>query len=201
MFKVGLTGGIGSGKSTLARLFSKLDVCVINLDEISRQVVLPGQPALNQIEHRFGPGILTCSGELDRSKLRQRVFDSKIDREWLESLLHPLIRKRQDELIAAAPGTYVVIEIPLLVENKLAGTVDRVLVVDLPRETQIERAADRDDSTPLEITKILEAQATRQDRLAAADDVLSNDGSIEELRTKAEALHQKYLQLAARNSS
>ncbi|MCL4143744.1 UNVERIFIED_CONTAM: hypothetical protein GTU68_022571 [Idotea baltica] len=196
MLKIGLTGGIGSGKSTAAKRFSELGVSVINLDEISREVVLPGSPALEKIREHFGSEILLQNGALDRQKLREIIFQHESERSWLEDLLHPIIRDRQNELIESAESNYVVIEIPLLTENQLQHTVDRVLVIDIEEQDQIKRAAGRDGANTNEISAILKSQASRKERLSIADDVIENSGSIEELHTKVLELHEQYLEIS-----
>lgn len=196
MFKVGLTGGIGSGKSTVASFFSELGITVISLDEISRMVVAKGEPALAEITEHFGPIVSGDDGNLDRKALRRIIFGDEQARLWLESLLHPLIRKKQNQILDAAPGDYAMIEIPLLAENQLQKTVDRVLVVDLPESIQLERASKRDKADKSAVEAILNSQANREDRLSIADDVIENDGSIEDLKSQVEMLHQNYLKLA-----
>ena len=199
MLKVGLTGGIGSGKSTAAKFFANLGVTVIDLDQISRELVEPGTPALEQITERFGSVILQKNGGLNRGKLGEIVFSNKEDKEWLEKLLHPKIRERQQALIDSATDPYVLIEIPLLAENQLQKTVDRVLVVDVEEQTQVSRAAKRDNRSQTEIAAILNAQASREDRLQIADDVINNDGDTDELQNQVDHLHERYLQLAHSN--
>ena len=196
MLRIGITGGIGSGKSTAANLFAQLGVTVINLDQISRDVVKPGSPTLTEIQLHFGSTILSDDGTLNRQKLREIVFQNDSERIWLEDLLHPLIRKKQEDLIQSAQSSYVVIEIPLLTENNLQKTVDRVLVIDAAEQDQIYRAAMRDDTDKDQISAILKSQASRQERLAIADDVIENSGTMEALSEKVPQLHEKYLELA-----
>ena len=196
MLRIGITGGIGSGKSTAANLFAQLGVTVINLDQISRDVVKPGSPTLTEIQLHFGSTILSDDGTLNRQKLREIVFQNDSERIWLEDLLHPLIRKKQEDLIQSAQSSYVVIEIPLLTENNLQKTVDRVLVIDAAEQDQIYRAAMRDDTDKDQISAILKSQASRQERLAIADDVIENSGTMEALSEMVSQLHEKYLELA-----
>ena len=197
MLKIGLTGGIASGKSALATLFSSFGIPVINLDAISRDLVEPGEPALRDIVEHFGDHVLSSDGTLDRRQLRELIYGSPSEREWLEALLHPLIRARQNELINAASSPYVMIEIPLLVEKQLQHSVDKVLLVDTPRALQLERAMKRDNASMDDIERILDIQASREERLAIADDVVVNDGGLAELQDQAEQLHHTYIALAA----
>ena len=195
MLTIGLTGGIGSGKSTLAKIFSDLGITVINLDDIARDLVAIGTPALARITEHFGTSILFESGALNRSALRQRIFASNDEREWLEALLHPLIKKEQARQLSQARSPYVVVEIPLLTENNLKDTVDRVLVVDVPESIQIARTQSRDQVAADDVRHILDAQASRQERLSIADDVVTNDGTLEDLKGAALLLHRRYLAL------
>jgi dephospho-CoA kinase len=196
MFRVGLTGGIGSGKSSLAAEFKKLGVPVIDLDQVSREVVKPGGPALNQIFEHFGQGILTTDKTLDRDALRQRVFENTAERIWLESVLHPLIRLRCSELEAELNTPYLILEIPLLAENLDAQKLDRVLVVDLPESIQVERTMQRSCLSEAEVRSIIDRQASREVRRSIADDIVENPGSPQELKQVATELHEKYLSLA-----
>lgn len=196
MLKIGLTGGIGSGKSTAATMFVELGATLIDLDKISRDLVKPGMPSLEKISEHFGSDILDSQGGLDRAKLRELIFADKREKDWLENLLHPLIREQQQRLIDSATGPYTLIEIPLLVENQLQHTVDRILVVDVNEQTQLARASERDNRDRSQIAAILASQASREERLKIADDVINNNGAIEELKQRVEDLHGKYLQLA-----
>jgi dephospho-CoA kinase len=196
MFRVGLTGGIASGKSTVAALFAALGVPVIDTDQIAREVVAPGSAQLPAIQARFGTGVVNPAGELNRAALRQIVFQDPAARRDLEALLHPAIReeveRRSRQLAAADPSIYQMIAIPLLVEGGRRIAVDRVLLVDCPVELQIRRVMARDAASEAQARAILDAQATRAQRLAVADDVIVNDGELAALRDRVWALHQTY---------
>jgi dephospho-CoA kinase len=197
-YRVGLTGGIASGKSTAAKFFGALGVPILDSDQIARDVVEPGQPPLERLVERFGRGILTEDGHLDRPALRNIVFTDPKARADLEALTHPAIGAAMEAQSAAAGGAYQILVIPLLVEKNLASHVDRVLVVDCDEELQISRLRDRDGSTPEQVAAILKAQAPRATRLKAADDVISNDADFNAVRDQVAALHARYLELAAR---
>ncbi|AWF82362.1 dephospho-CoA kinase [Microbulbifer sp. A4B17] len=201
MFTVGLTGGIGSGKSAAAGYFRDLGIHVVDADWAARVVVQPGKPALEQIAQHFGAGALLESGELDRSKLRTLIFDNPSERQWLESLLHPLIRKEITSSLNGSQGPYAILESPLLIESGQYELVNRVCVVDLPEALQLERASARDNSQQEQIRKIMATQLTRQQRLERADDVLDNTTDLAILRGQVEQLHQKYLQIAQAEQS
>ena len=194
--KIGLTGGIASGKSTVADMFAELGVPVIDTDVIARELVMPGQPALDEIRQRFGNAMITDSGELDRTAMRAAIFSDRDARRDLEAILHPRIgaetRRRSDE----ADGVYQVIVVPLLVESSLRGFVDRVLVVDCDEETQVQRLLARDAETREQAERILAAQSHRQKRLEIADDVINNSGELEDTRARVIELHQYYCQLS-----
>ncbi|MBT5330953.1 MAG: dephospho-CoA kinase [Porticoccaceae bacterium] len=196
MLRIGLTGGIGSGKSTAAAEFKKLGVSVIDLDQLARDVVQTGTPALNKISDHFGEQILLESGELDRAELRNIIFGDAKEKEWLENLLHPLIRERQLELESRSTSPYLVIEIPLLVENIEAQKVDRILVVETPREDQVLRTMARSQLSESEVNDIISGQATAEERRAVAQDRIDNSGSIPELAAQVETLHISYCELA-----
>jgi dephospho-CoA kinase len=197
-FRVGLTGGIASGKSTAAKFFGALGVPILDSDQIARDVVEPGQPPLERLVERFGPGILTPDGHLDRPALRNIVFSDPKARADLEALTHPAIGAAMEARSAAAGGPYQILVIPLLVEKNLAAHVDRVLVVDCDEELQVRRLRDRDGSTAAQVQAILKAQAPRAARLKAADDVIKNDTDMSAVRDQVAALHARYLELAAR---
>lgn len=196
-YLVGLTGGIASGKSAAGRAFRNLGVEVVDADEVSREVVAPGQPALAALAAAFGTGILRPDGTLDRPALRQRVFADPVALATLNGITHPAIRARLMARAAAAHGPYAVLEVPLLVEGGLARAVDRILVVDCSEDLQRERLRSRDGTGPAEAEAILAAQASRTTRLAAADDVITNTGSLADLDAAVAALHARYLALAA----
>lgn len=195
-YRVGLTGGIASGKSTVANEFRRLGVEVYSADDIARELVVPGSPLLADLVHAFGPGILTTQGELDRARLRETVFADSGARARLNALMHPAIRARLFAHADAAAGTYVVLEIPLLVEGGLEGEVDRVLVVDCPESVQLERLTSRDRVSAAQAMATLSAQATRADRRSVADDIVENSGSTDALRDAVRALHDRYRALA-----
>jgi dephospho-CoA kinase len=200
--RIGLTGGIASGKSTVTQRFAELGVPVIDADVASRSVVEPGRPGLAQVVQRFGAGVLDERGGLDRRALRNLVFKDSSLRQALDAILHPLIRAEMEHEAEAAKGPYVVMAIPLLVEGgSYAKRVDRVLVVDAEETLQIQRLQARDGSSAEQARAILASQASRAARLAAADDVLSNTGTVAELRQAVDRLHEQYLQLAQTSSS
>ena len=196
-YTIALTGGIGSGKSSIARQFAAFGVNVIDADLIAREVVEPGTPALQAIEARYGGAILTEQGSLDRSRLRDIIFQTPEEKNWLNALLHPLINARTQQLIAAASSPYVLWVVPLLVENQLQHQADRVLVIDVDEATQIVRTRQRDQISLAQAQRILAAQATRQQRLACADDIIDNSGEPEDALPQVAELHQRYLRLAA----
>lgn len=193
---VGLTGGIGSGKSTVADMFAALDVPVIDADEIAREVVAPGRPALAEIVREFGDGVQTAGGGLDRGALRELVFPEPARRARLEAILHPRIRGEMQRRLHAVRAPYCILCIPLLLEAGQLDMVDRVLVVDLPREEQIRRTRARDGVARETVEAILDAQADRTRRQQAADDVIDNSGPLEALHEQVESLHRRYLQAA-----
>ena len=200
--RIGLTGGIASGKSTVTQRFGELSVPVIDADVASRIVVEPGKPGLAQVVRRFGVGVLDADGRLDRRALRSLIFKDSSLRQALDAILHPLIRAEMEREAAEANGPYVVMAIPLLVEGGSPGKrVDRVLVVDADETLQIQRLRARDGSSEDEARAIIVSQASRTARLAAADDVLLNTGSVAELRQAVDRLHEQYLQQAQTSSS
>ena len=196
-YTVALTGGIGSGKSTVADAFFRLGINVIDADIIARQVVEPGMPALAAIEESFGPQMLTSDGALNRRALREHIFALPDDKTWLNSLLHPLIQQETQRQFQQATSPYVLWVVPLLVENKLYHRADRVLVVDVARETQLHRTMQRDKVSREHAENILAAQASREERLAVADDIINNNGTPDAIASDVARLHARYLQLAA----
>lgn len=195
-FRVGLTGGIASGKSTVASLFAALGVPIIDTDVIAREVVAPGTSLLARIAEELGPGVLAEDGSLNRSRVRDLVFSDPAARVALEALTHPAIRAEMERQADATAAAYSMLAIPLLVEKGSRSVVDRVLVVDCDEELQIRRLQARDGSTLDQAQAILAAQATRKARLAAADDVIRNDGDLHTLRDQVATLHARYLELA-----
>jgi dephospho-CoA kinase len=192
MLVIGLTGGIGSGKSTVARLFAAMDIPVIDMDLIARQVVEPGLPALEQITQEFGSDVLDDNGRLDRRRLRELIFDSKEKRRRLEAILHPVIRQETQRQISELDASYCIVVIPLLLESQQNSLVDRILVVDVPESLQISRTMKRDDISAEDAQKILAAQIDRDSRLAAADDVIDNSVELSQVRDRLAELDQQY---------
>ncbi len=197
-FLVGLTGGIGSGKSAAADHFSTHGVAVVDADVASRVVVEPGQPALSAIADHFGADILQADGSLDRAALRQKVFADAQQRQWLQQLLHPLISAYLREQISAAAAPYVLLVNPLLVESRQHHWCQRVLVIDAPESMQLSRTMARDNNSRQQVENIMRAQASREQRLAAADDVIVNDADLAQLHLKVDQQHQVYLSLSRR---
>lgn len=197
MFTIGLTGGIASGKSVVAEMFVALGAALVDTDQLSREIVAPGQPGLDAVRKIFGPQVLTEGGELDRAAMRRLIFEDPHKRKTLETLLHPRIRSLMLERIERSEGPYTIAAVPLLVESGFAPLFDRVLVVDCPEAAQLERLVHRDRMDEREARAILEAQVDRATRLAAADDVIDNSSTLEATRRQVEELHRSYLQLAA----
>ncbi|MBC8026307.1 MAG: dephospho-CoA kinase, partial [Steroidobacteraceae bacterium] len=196
-FRVGLTGGIACGKTTVANFFAALGVPIIDTDLLAREVVALGSALLPRIAEHFGPEILAADGGIDRRMLRERVFADAAERGWLEELTHPAIRALTDERSAAARGPYSIVAIPLLVETQGAERFSRVLVVDCEPESQIARVQARDGITRDAAMRMLAAQVSRATRLAAAHDIIRNDGDLAALRDQVEKLHRTYLAAAA----
>jgi dephospho-CoA kinase len=200
MFKVGLTGGIGSGKSMVAATLTSLGVTVIDTDQVARDLTGPGGLAMPAIRETFGDQVVQADGALNRAVMREHVFSDPDARHRLEAILHPMIRQEVGRLAAAASGQYLVFEVPLLVESgRWHDQVDRICVVDCEPETQIARVMTRSALTRDQVERILQAQATRQQRLALADDIIANENatSAEQLRQQVLVLHQRWCNLAA----
>ncbi|WDA24908.1 dephospho-CoA kinase [Aeromonas hydrophila] len=201
MYVVAITGGIGSGKTTVANQFAELGIEVVDADIIAREVVEPGTPALAAITAHFGSEVITPDGQLDRRRLRERVFTDPQAKGWLNALLHPLIRTEMQRQCAAARSPYCLLVVPLLVENRLTALANRVLVIDVDEATQIERTCRRDGVSREQAQAILAAQASRAKRLAAADDVLDNqNGTPEVIKSRILALHETYLAFASQQA-
>ena len=200
-YRIGLTGGIASGKSVVAGMFADLGVPVIDTDVIAREVVEPGQPALEEICKRFGKHMIDAAGNLDRAEMRKEIFADEEARLDLEAILHPRIGAETRRQADAANGDYQIIVVPLLVSSQLIDFVDRVLVVDCGEETQMQRLLARDSETVEQAERILATQASRAQRLGIADDVINNDRSLRETLSSVMALDQKYRHLAAHRDS
>ena len=192
---IGLTGGIGSGKTLVSDLFAKHNIDIIDADIIARQVVAPGEPALGKIVEKFGPAIISADGHLDRISLREQVFTNPELKQWLNNLLHPLIRQQMITQTQQATSPYCILSVPLLVENGMRHMVNRLLVVDVEEQNQLKRASARDGQTEQQIRHIMDAQATRAQRLEVADDLIDNNHSIEETEKQVEKLHSYYLDI------
>jgi len=199
MLVVGLTGGIGSGKTAVSRIFETLGAPVIDTDVLARALVAPGQPALAQIVAAFGTDCLDTSGALNRAQLRRIVFANAAKRARLEAILHPKIRACVQQRIAQLQAPYCIVVIPLLLESDMSDLVDRILVVDVPEAIQIQRVIERDRMDRAQAAAMLAAQASRAERLAIADDIIDNSGSIAALEPNTVLLHQRYLKLATRS--
>lgn len=196
-YVIGVTGGIGSGKTAVSDYFAQLGITVVDADVASRVVVEPGRPALAQIAEHFGPQILQADGTLDRAQLRTAIFKDPAERVWLEGLLHPLIRQEIKDGLNNATSPYALLVSPLLVESGQSKFTQRVLVVDVPAELQLQRTVNRDNNSPDQVKAIMAAQASREQRLANADDVIVNDGTLEQLHRQVDALHEMYLGLSS----
>lgn len=190
---VGLTGGIGSGKTAVSTLFEKSGIDVVDADLCSRRVVEKGQPALQAIEHHFGPGILNSDSTLNRAALREKIFADVKERLWLEQLLHPLIHQELETQLQKSSSAYTILVSPLLIEAGQNNLCQKIVVVDVPESLQIERTTQRDSNSRELVESIIATQAPRTKRLAMADEVIKNTGSLADLETKVLALHQKFL--------
>ena len=195
MLIIGLTGGIGSGKSAVSDKFKSLGITVVDADVAARTVVEPGQPALAEIERHFGSNILNQEGVLDRAQLREIMASDSEERVWLESVLHPKIGEQIAKELNESTSPYTIYVAPLLLETNSQKMCSRVLVVDVPKEIQIQRTAERDKVSEIQIEKIVAVQMEREERLEKADDVLVNTGTIKELEEQVVKLHQKYLEM------
>jgi dephospho-CoA kinase len=192
---LGLTGGIGSGKSAAAQCFVDLGIHLVDADHAARWVVEPGRPALAQIAEHFDAEVLQADGTLNRAALRELIFKDPQQRVWLEGLLHPLIREEIRQYLARAESPYAILVSPLLLETSQHQMVKRVLVVDVPEAVQIERTVLRDKTNEAQVRAILKAQASREERLSRADDVIVNDRDPAWLKSEVERLHHFYLTL------
>ena len=201
MLIIGLTGGIGSGKTTASQFFEDLNVTVIDADHITRALVAPGQAALTEITKQLGDDLILPNNELDRARLRQRIFEHPEQRQILEAILHPRAREAALQKLASLrdssnPPLYVILSVPLLVESGWIDMVHRVLVVDVSPAQQQQRASQRDGLSTEQINAVISSQVDRNSRLAVADDVIHNDSGLAALQSQVKMLHQHYLQLA-----
>jgi len=196
MWTVGLTGGIGSGKSAASALFEQHGICVVDADVVAREVVEPETPALGKIAEHFGADILDAHGKLDRAKLRAIIFSKSDEKNWLEHLLHPLIRTEIKKKLNNAYSPYAILVSPLLFETDQHLLVNRTLLIDLPEALQRSRAAKRDNSNAEQIQKIIDNQLSRECKIDRADDIISNMHDFAYLREEVDRQHLHYLELA-----
>ena len=190
---IGLTGGIGSGKTAVSDSFEALGIDVVDADLASRVVVQKGKPCLLKIAQHFGEDILTKEAELDRAKLREIIFKSEEEKNWLESLLHPAIANQIQDELNASKSPYTILVSPLLLETNQKDFCSKVLLVDVPVETQVERTLKRDGVSKEQVQAIINSQISRNDRLNLADEVIVNDGTLEDLEIAVKILHEKFL--------
>lgn len=197
---IGLTGGIASGKTTVADLFQEhFNIEIVDADIVAREVVALGSDGLRQIAEHFGETILLEDGTLNRAKLREQIFSNPEDKTWLNALLHPMIRQKIEEGLTNIRSPYGLLVAPLLIENQMQGMADRVLIVDVPTEVQIERTMSRDNVSEEQVKAILKSQASREQRLAVADDVIKNHTKNQDLLPQITDLHQKYLAISTQD--
>lgn len=192
---IGLTGGIGSGKSTVGTLFNALGITVIDADQLTRQLVEPGKPAYHSIVKKFGYSILKSDKTIDRAKLRHLIYQDADTKKWIESLLHPLVRKLMSTQAATSKSPYTILMIPLLLESEPNPLIDRILVVDCDEKIQIDRVKSRDHFSEEEVKRILACQVSRTDRLKKADDIIINLTDLTSLKDQITKLHSFYLSL------
>ncbi|MEX1222803.1 MAG: dephospho-CoA kinase [Idiomarina sp.] len=196
MMVVGVTGGIGSGKTTVTDLFAAHGITVVDADVVARAIVMPGQPCLQRLQNAFGDDVLTQDGSLNRAWLRDKIFSDNTAKKQVNDIMHPAIRTELLRQLHSADSPYVILSAPLLVENQLTKLCNRVLVVDVTTATQRQRTLARDGVSAAQVDAILAAQASRAERLAAADDVIDNNGPVNALTEQVAQLHQQYLSIA-----
>ena len=192
---IGVTGGIASGKTTIANIFASYNIDIIDADIIARDIVAQGSPALKQIKQHFGTDIILECGALNRAKLRHIIFSVQQEKDWLNALLHPLIRQQITRAISLASSPYCLLVAPLLLENKMQNMVNHILVIDAEPQTQIQRTMARDNNSHQQAQAIVNAQINRQQRLEFADDIIKNNDSLNDLTNDVKSLHYKYLSL------
>lgn len=196
MLVIGITGGIGSGKSAATDYLASKGITVVDADRVSRTVVEPGRPALEEIRAHFGQGVIQEDGTLDRRALREIVFADAAERKRLEAITHPAIAREMLAQIQSSTSPYTILVSPLLLETSQRQMVDRVLLVDVPEPLQMERTARRDQVPETQVRQIMQAQMDRQERRRRADDIVVNDDSLESLYRQLDELHEKYLDMA-----
>lgn len=196
MFILGITGGIGSGKTAVTREFEKLGINVIDADIAARTVVAIGSKGLKQIQQHFGDEILLSDGNLNRAKLREIIFQNTNEKKWLEQLTHPLIREEIIQGLQNSSSPYTILVSPLLIESGQFKLVDRVLVVDVPVELQLQRTCERDNNPQAQVEAIIASQLDRDKRLSYADDIITNNQTLEHLAQQVAQLNQQYLRLS-----
>ena len=195
-FIVGLTGGIGSGKTTIANEFAKLGVTLVDADIVARDVVKLGSPCLKAIEGKFGKQILMADNTLDRSQLRKLIFADESNKQWLNDLMHPLIREQMLHALKQATSTYCILVAPLLFENNLQKLTDTTLVIDVPEQVQLSRTCHRDKVDEQQVKSIIASQINRDERIARADQVIDNTQSLSAVYQQIDLLHTKYIALS-----
>jgi dephospho-CoA kinase len=195
-FIVGLTGGIGSGKTTVSDMFNQHGITIVDADLVAREVVAPESTGLKAIVSHFGEQVLQADGQLDRAKLRIEIFDQPEQREWLNNLLHPMIRQLMFSQIEQAQSAYVILVAPLLFENELDKLVNSTLAVDISPQLQVSRTSSRDNVEPEQVQKIIASQISRELRLEKANKIIENTGDFDYLRQAVAKLHQEYLRQA-----
>jgi dephospho-CoA kinase len=196
MYKVGLTGGIGCGKTTVSNLFKQLSVPIIDADEIAHALVNPAGIALTQISQQFGQTYILADGNLNRSKLRETVFNDTEKKSQLENIMHPLIYEEIEQQLSELSAPYAILSIPLLLETKMQAFVDHILVIDCPMEVQINRVKLRDQLSAAQITAIIHSQVSRSERLAQADSIIDNTQDLLKLNQQVKHLHEQFLKQA-----
>jgi len=193
VFIVGITGGIGSGKSAVTDILAQQGIGIVDADIVAREVVEPGSAALKSIAQHFDTDLIQADGSLDRARLREIVFKAPQERQWLESLLHPIIRESVQQQLSASNSSYTVLSSPLLLETDQHTLTDYIVVVDVPEAIQIQRTMQRDANNLEQVKAIIAAQISRETRNSRADMLISNDGDLSALHNKVLALHQQLL--------
>ena len=192
---IGLTGGIGSGKSAAANFFQNEGINVIDADNLAREVIAQNTPGFKSVVDYFGSNIIDVDGSINRSKLRKEIFDNEQKKKVLESITHPLVRNLMEERIKSSKSSYSIIMVPLIFETKSMSAYNRILVIDCDPELQLERATLRDNNSKEQIQKILDSQCSREERLSIANDVIPNNDSLDDLKTRSLSMHKFYLDL------